>query len=324
MRRHAIPLVVLASLALASCASPAPPTTHDGPPESTPATGPVPAAPSPAADPAPRIDTARAMQYVRDQVAIGPRWPSSPGHKKIQAYLRERLKNDSLEEDAFTASTPEGKFELRNFIARFPGTTDQVIVLASHYETPYPLRGTRFVGANDGASSTALLLEFAHHLRARRPQGPAVWLVFFDGEEAFRRWSDTDSLYGSRHLAARWKQDGTARRIRAFILLDMIGDADLNLDRESNSTPWLQELARQSAAHLNLSAHFFARELAIEDDHLPFARIGVPVLDLIDLDYGYNNVFHHSVEDTVDKLSPRSLEITGNVVLEMLRRLARD
>ncbi|MBI2683468.1 MAG: M28 family peptidase [Acidobacteriales bacterium] len=307
-------------MALTSCAStkPAPQTEAQ-----TPAEDPKPSF-KPSAEPAPKIDAARAMQYVREQVAFGPRWPSSPGHKKIQDYLRSKLKRDGLEEDRFTASTPVGKFDLCNFIAKFPGTTDQIIVLASHYETPYHLKDIKFVGANDGGSSTALLLEIANQLRGKKRTGPAIWLVFFDGEEAFKQWSETDSLYGSRHLAEKWKQDGAAKRIRAFILADMIGDADLNIELETKSPPWLRDITRQAAADLNVSAHFFGRETSIEDDHVPFARIGVPVIDLIDLDYGFNNVFHHSADDTLDKLSPRSLEIVGNVILEMVRRLSGD
>ncbi|MGH9576348.1 MAG: M28 family peptidase, partial [Terriglobales bacterium] len=168
------------------------------------------------------MDPQRAMRYVREVVAFGSRPPGSRGHRRLEAYLRAHLKNDHLEEDAFTASTPAGDLPMRNFIARFPGTKDGVIVIASHYETNLPLKN--FVGANDSGSSTGLLLELAHHLRGKKRDGYSVWLVWFDGEEAIREWSPTDSLYGSRHLAARWQKDGTLRKIKAFVLLDMIGD----------------------------------------------------------------------------------------------------
>lgn len=269
--------------------------------------------------PAPRIDEKRAMRYLKEIVAFGRRAPGSPGHKELQDYIRAQFKGDQMEEDAFKAKTPAGEFDLTNFIVRFPGTEPSVVVLASHYDTNYPLKN--YVGANDGGSSTALLIELANHLRGRKLQGPSVWLVFFDGEEAFDKWTEADSLYGSRHLAARWQQDGTLKKIKAFILADMIGDSDLNIDKDANSTPWLRDLVYKAAANLGYRSYFFGRESAIDDDHIPFARAGVPVIDIIDLDYGYGNVFHHSAEDTLERVSPKSLKIVGDTILETLRLL---
>ena len=265
------------------------------------------------------IDALRAMQYVREIVAMGRRAPGSEGQKKQQAYIRAKLKNDPVEEDVFSADTPAGKFELRNIIAKFPGTSDEIIVIGSHYDTIYPMKN--YVGANDGGSSTALLLEMANQLHGRKRAGPAIWLVWFDGEEAFQQWSSTDSVYGSRHLAAKWLKDGTSKKIKALILADMIGDADLNIDRDTNSTPWLSDLVFKAATRLGHQSHFYARSLGVGDDHSPFAEIGVPVVDLIDFDYGYNNVFWHTPNDTLDKLSPRSLQIVGDVILETVRLL---
>jgi Zn-dependent M28 family amino/carboxypeptidase len=275
-------------------------------------------APSPVG-PELHIDTAKAWQYTKDIVANGPRWDGSPGQKKMGEYIHSKLKNDQVEEDPFVADTPEGKFAMRNIIAKFPGTKDGIIVLASHIDTNYPLRNTNFAGANDGASTTALLLAIADQLRGKKLEGYSVWLVFTDGEEAIRSWSDTDSLYGSRHLAQKWQQDGTAKKIKAFLLADMIGDADLDILRDMNSTPWLEDVVLQAATRLGYQSYFFAENSAIEDDHLPFARIGVPVADIIDLTYGYNNSYHHTTEDTLDKLSPKSLQISGDVILETIR-----
>jgi Zn-dependent M28 family amino/carboxypeptidase len=140
-------------------------------------------------------------------------------------------------------------------------------------------------------------------------------LLWTDGEEAVRTWSETDSVYGTRHLAERWQKDGTNKKVKAFLLADMIGDADLNIERESNSTPWLEDLVYQAATRLGYQSHFYARTIPIEDDHLPFVKLGVPCADLIDLDYGYGNVFHHTPQDTIDKLSTKSLEIVGDVIL---------
>jgi glutaminyl-peptide cyclotransferase len=275
-----------------------------------------------AADPnPPSIDADRTMKYVREIVAFGARPPGSPNHKKLEDYIYAHLKGDSVEDDAFVADTPEGKFPVRNIIAKFPGTRDGIVVIAGHYDTNYPLRNTGYVGANDGGASTAILLELANQLRGKKRDGYSVWLLWTDGEEAVKTWSATDSLYGTRHLAERWQKDGTTKRIKAFLLADMIGDADLDIDKDANSTPSLESIVYQAATRLGYQSHFFARTIGVEDDHLPFMKIGVPCADLIDLDYGYNNVFHHTPQDTVDKLSSKSLQIVGSVILETVRML---
>jgi glutaminyl-peptide cyclotransferase len=266
------------------------------------------------------VDGTRTLHYVKEIVALGPRYAGSPGHKKFEDYLRAKLKSDSVEEDPFTFDSPEGKFSGRNFVAKFPGSRDGVIVIAGHYDTGYPLRNTTYVGANDGGSSAAILIELANHLRGKKLEGASVWLVWLDAEEAMRTWTDTDSVYGSRHLAEKWKQDGTLPKIKAFILTDMIGDADLNVDRATNSTPWLSNLVYKAASNLGTQSYFFQRDIgAVGDDHVPFAQRGVPVVDLIDFNYGYDNVFWHTPQDTIDKLSPKSLEIVGDVILETIR-----
>jgi Zn-dependent M28 family amino/carboxypeptidase len=270
----------------------------------------------PDSGPPPAIDSARAMQYVKEIVAFGPRPIGSANHKKVEDYITSHLKGDAVEEDAFTADTPEGKFPGRNIIAKFPGTRDGIVVIASHYDTNYPLRRTAYIGANDGASSSALLLEIANQLRGKRRNGYSIWLVWDDAEEAVKTWTDADSLYGIRHLAEKWEADGTLKKIKAFLLADMIGDADLNIERDTSSTPWLEEVVYEAATRLGYQSHFFARTMEVSDDHLPFMRRGVPSADLIDFDYGYDNVFWHTPQDTVDKLSPKSLEIAGDTILE--------
>ena len=278
---------------------------------------------SPDPGPLPQIDSKRTFQYIKDIVAFGTRPMGSENHKKVENYITSHLKGDQVEDDAFTVDTVEGKFPVRNIIAKYPGTKDGIIVILGHYDTNYPLRNIGFVGANDGGSSTAILLEYANHLRGKKRDGYSVWLVWSDGEEAVRQWSETDSLYGTRHLAEKWEKDGTLKKIKALFVMDMIGDADLNIDRDTNSTPWLLDLVYQAAERSGVQSHFYARAGAMDDDHLPFVKRGVPSIDVIDLDYGYNNVFHHTAQDTIDKLSPRSLEIVGNTVLEAIRMLDR-
>lgn len=266
---------------------------------------------------------AKAFDYARQFAAIGPRWPTGPGHVKAQEFLRAHFLHERLEEDAFTADTPIGPVNLRNFIVRYPGKKDGVIVLGTHYETNYPLRNINFVGANDGASTTGLLMAIGDRLhqeiaRNKVLNGYSVWLVFFDGEEAFQSWSQSDSTYGSRHLAAKWDRDGTLKRIKAFLLADMIGDKDLDIQQETNSTPWLVDIVRSAANRFGYDRYFFQTKEAVEDDHLPFVKRGVPSIDIIDLDYGPNNSYHHTAQDTLDKVSPRSLAIDGDVFLETI------
>jgi Zn-dependent M28 family amino/carboxypeptidase len=266
----------------------------------------------------------KAYEYARDFANIGPRWPTGPGHAKAEAFLRSHFQLDQIEEDAFAADTPIGYVNLRNFIVRFNGKKPGVIVLGSHYETNYPLRNINFVGANDGAATTGLLMAIADRLREQTSGGKlldgySVWLVFFDGEEAIKTWSASDSTYGSRHLAAKWGRDGTLGRIKAFLLADMIGDKDLDIQQESNSTPWLISLVRQAAHKFGYDRYFFQTEEPVEDDHLAFVKRGVPSIDIIDLDYGPNNSYHHTAQDTLDKISAKSLTIDGDVFMETIR-----
>jgi Zn-dependent M28 family amino/carboxypeptidase len=153
----------------------------------------------------------------------------------------------------------------------------------------------------------------------KKLDGYYVWLVFFDGEEAINTWSRSDSTYGSRHLAAKWGRDGTLGQIKAFMLADMIGDKDLDIQRESNSTGWLVSLMGQAAKKFGYERYFFQRDMAVEDDHLPFVERGVPSIDVIDLDYGPANSYHHTAKDTLDKIGAKSLTIDGDVFLETIR-----
>ena len=218
----------------------------------------------------------------------------------------------------FSPSTrPKASFLFTTSLTSFRGRKTASLSIASHYDTNYPLRNTSYVGANDGGSSSALLLEFANQLRGKPREGYSIWLVWDDAEEAIKPDTEVafldDSLYGIRHLAEKWEADGTLKKIKAFLLADMIGDADLNVDRDGNSTAWLEEVVYEAATRLGYQSHFFAHTVpGVDDDHIPFVKRGVPSADLIDFDYGYNDVFWHTVQDTADKLSPKSLEIAGS------------
>jgi len=269
------------------------------------------------------------LNVTRQYLAAAPkRFIGSPGHRGaedfIKAHFTAEAAKGNFEIDSFSASTPAGLLPMQNLIVKYPGKKDGIIVLASHYETNYPLRDINFVGANDGAATTALLIELGAFLRAHPPEGYSVWLVFFDGEEAIQSWTESDSLYGSRHLAAKWSGNGTLGRIKAFLLADMIGDKDLNIDHDQNSTPALSKLLITAAKDTGHSAYIYKNETAVEDDHLPFVKRGVPSLDIIDIDYGPHVMgaldgYHHTAQDTIDKLSAHSLGISADLFLEMIK-----
>ncbi|HEV1285905.1 MAG TPA: M28 family peptidase [Bryobacteraceae bacterium] len=263
---------------------------------------------------------ASAFKYTQAAVQFGPRPSGSAANRQLQAYIRAQLRLLKCEviEDPFTAKTLKGDIPMTNIIAKFPGKSGKAIVVSGHFDTKlYP--GRKFVGANDGGSSTGLLLELARDLSGT-PRIDDIYVVFFDGEEALAEWTETDSVYGSRHLAYKWKADGALARIKALINVDMIGDKSLDILLDENSTPSLRKLVWSTAAELGYKAYFLDTPEKMEDDHMPFLKLGVPSLDLIDFDYDP----WHKDSDTMDKLSPKSLDIVGTVVLESVHKLERQ
>jgi glutaminyl-peptide cyclotransferase len=262
--------------------------------------------------------------------AAPKRFVGSPGHTAAESFIKDHFKPEiakgNFVVDEFVArNTPAGPFTMRNLIVKFPGKKDGIIVLASHYETNFPLKDINFVGANDGACTSALLIALGQYYRDHPPQGYSVWLLFTDGEEAIANWSASDSLYGSRHLAAKWSGDGTLGHIRAFILADMIGYKDLNIDKDSNSTPWLLDALYKAGKDTGHVKSLFKNPTTVEDDHIPFKQRGVPVLDVIDLDYGAptqehpEGGYHHTEKDTMDKLSAQSLQVSADLFLDLVK-----
>lgn len=288
------------------------------------------AIPSPAmaespADFSGQFDGMHAFQHLRALVEIGPRSPGTPGALEAQSYIKKELGRLELEvkEQSFSAGTPLGDKAMQNIVAIIPGRADTVLIIAAHYDTKY-FEKIKFVGANDGGSGPAILLELARCIPPKR-FGPTVWLAFFDGEEAFRYWSERDSLYGSRRFIQSLKDSGELKRVRAMILLDMVGDSHLSIESERNSTRWLRDIVWAHAHRLGFSKAFTSVPASIDDDHIPFLRETIPALDIIDFHYGPDsrtNEFWHTSEDTLDKVSPDSLEIVGKVVLSALPDIA--
>lgn len=261
------------------------------------------------------FDSSKAWEHLRQQVAIGPRPSGSPGNLKNREYITRTLAAIGLKtvEQAWTATTPLGPIKMVNLIATIPGQRTERIIIASHFDTKL-FREFRFVGASDGASSTAALLELARVIKARRQLPFTIELLFLDGEEATGEWVGTDNTYGSRHYVEVARKTGSLKPLKAMILLDMIGDRDLNIRRESNSTPWLTDIVWNVARKLGHQRHFIEESMAVEDDHLPFLKAGVPAIDIIDLDYPA----WHTAQDTIDAVSARSLQVVGDVVVAAL------
>ena len=239
-----------------------------------------------------------------------------------QDYIHSQLKGFgcAVDEDNFNAETPMGVVAMKNIVAKIPGTGQGIIVLLTHYDTK---RLDNFVGAEDGGSSTGLMLEMARILCGGKPQANAVWIAFLDGEETQAQfdWTDIDSVYGSRELAARLAVSGDLKRVRAVILADMVGQKNLQIPRESDSTKWLTDLIWRTADRLGYKDIFVSREMEMTDDHGPFLHRGVAAADVIDLDGYQTPGYWHTAEDTLDKISPRSLAIVGHVILESVRAL---
>ncbi len=262
-----------------------------------------------------------AFAFTKRAVEFGPRPSGSAAIQQLQAYILQELKQCKCQvtEDNFNGRTPRGPIAMKNIIAKFPGKgTGKAIAVTGHYDTKYfPTR--KFVGASDGASSTGLLLEMTRAL-AGEPRSDDVYVVFFDGEEAVGDWSENDKLYGSRHLAVTWRDESLLPKLKGVINVDMIGDKQLNLKRETNSTPALVQLIWQVAADLGYRSSFVNETINIDDDHMPFLQLGAPAVDLIDFDYSP----WHEDSDTLDKLSASSLQIVGRVVHESIRRLEKQ
>lgn len=302
---------------LFACGNGAP---KEGAPSST-AAQPAQAAPAAAlpsdalpADKTGGFDGAKAFDHVAKLVAIGPRPPDSEGIHRAQDYIHEQLKTFgcTVEDDDFHASTPIGSVAMKNIVAKIPGTSPDIILLMTHYDT---LKKDGFVGAEDGGSSTGLMLEMARLLCPKK-QKLGVWIAFVDGEEAFVDWNqDNDNTYGSRQMAARMALADELKHVRALILADMIGQKNLKLERDSYSTGWLVNLVWSTAAKLGYQDVFVTQESSTDDDHRAFTARHVPSIDLIDLNDYMQLGYWHTTEDTLDKVSAKSLGIVGHVIL---------
>jgi glutaminyl-peptide cyclotransferase len=265
-----------------------------------------------------------ALREAVEFVNLGPKVAGTPGLERAATHLRDRLLALGVETRIaeFEDDTPGGRKTFRNVIARLPGGRPGLLIVGGHFDTKdLP----DFLGANDGGSSTGLLLELARVLRDAKWSGPELWLVFFDGEEAAIRYSERDGLHGSRRLVEDLRRENRLAEVRAMVLFDMVGDRDLTITLPADTPPALARLVFAEADRQGVRRHFGFLGSPILDDHVPFQRAGVPAVDLIDFQFGSRpgwNDYWHTPADSVDKLDARSLEIVGRVGLGLLNRLA--
>ena len=262
------------------------------------------------------FDSNRAWEHLRQLVGFGPRPAGSAAIEQSRTYIKNQLSAIGIPvtEQAWDDQTPTGRVHMVNLIASIAGASKNRLIIGGHYDTKkFPFR---FVGANDGGSSAAFLIELARVLKARR-NALTIELLFLDGEEAVIDWVGTDHTYGSRHYVAEAKRTGSLASLKAFVLVDMIGDRDLQIKRDLNSTTWLTDIIWAAAQKQQLSSYFRPDRVQIEDDHLPFLEAGVPSVDVIDLEYPA----WHTAADTLDAVSARSLQVVGDAIVAALPQI---
>jgi glutaminyl-peptide cyclotransferase len=283
----------------------------------------------PAADQAPAPETTggfdgnRAYAQVAKQVSFGPRPAGTPAIQKVQDYMVGELKSYgcAVDTDSFSADTPDGRVPMKNIVAKIPGQKPGIILLGTHYDTK---KLPHFVGADDAGSSTGVMLEMARLLCKQPPGKYAVWIAFFDAEEAFNlEWHDPDNCYGSRQMAAQMAASGDLPKLKAFILADLVGNRTPKFRRDEASTKWLVDVVWNTAAKLGYGSIFVNEVYSVGgDDHFSFTKRNVPSVDIIDL-APTEVPYWHTPEDTMDKISPKTLAIVGHTILESVNELQK-
>ena len=279
------------------------------------------------------FDGDRAFEYVKKQVEFGPRPPGSPELEKTRAWIVDQLRSFGLNvsTDEFHATTPVGDKKMANIVAELPGPSSDIIIIGSHYDTKL-FKEFKFVGANDAGSSTGALMEIARVLAAKKPNKLTYRFVFFDGEEAFcKEWDDChnpnpadpneklpDNTYGSRHYVSQLIARNEVSRVKAMILMEMMGYKNLRLGRADLGTKWLQDIVWQTGKQLGYKEFNDSIEGVGDDDHSPFLKAGIDALDIIQLTTYYE---WHTKDDTLDKVSGKSLKIVGDTIIASLPKI---
>lgn len=254
-----------------------------------------------------------AYNHCKNIVNLSPRVSGTKAHKKVRDYIKNEIESNHLKtiEDIFNVKTPIGNVEMDNISTTIKGSESngEKIILTAHYESKY-FKNEKFLGANDNASGVSILLELLKIVKEKKYKYDIEFL-FLDGEEAFGYWSDTDSLYGSKRYVS---QISNPEKIKAVILLDMVGEKNIKIDFDMNSSPALTDILIESTQDLNLIYCLSNRFICIEDDHIPFVLKNIPAIDIIDFEYEY----WHTKNDDMENISSKSLENVGLITIKML------
>ena len=265
------------------------------------------------------VDKEKAFSYVKDIAEIGPRPSGSAGATQNVEYICNKLKNLKVDvsTDKWEKNTPVGNIKFCNVIAEIKGKKSDFIILGAHYDTKTLQSVPGFQGANDGASGVGLMLSIIEAIvNSGKTPYHTIKFAFFDGEECFMKYGPNDGLFGSRRMADKISEEKA--KCLMMILLDMIGDKDLKIEIPAGTDKNLAEMLFQAAEKRGEKKYFTWNEIDMTDDHTPFLDAGIPAIDIIDFNYGNSNLYWHSAEDTIDKISPESLGIVGDVTLEMI------
>ena len=276
-------------------------------------------------DKVPPCDAEKAEFYTVKSVSFGDRYSGSDAIRTYRTWIIKTLKEIpgvTVTTEEFTRMTPNGTLPFCNIIAEIPGSSPDHVITGAHYDTKR-FSSFAFPGANDGASGVSALLLIAENIAKCGVKLPyTLRLVFFDGEECLVEYGENDGLHGSKYHAENLHKNKS--RCRAMILLDMIGDKDLCITPPRNSHPKLVSLLEKSASYLKKSSFTgkFAGEML--DDHVPFMEKGIPSIDLIDFSYGPDNVFWHTPEDSLERISGKSIALASDLVIGMLFNIKKE
>ena len=269
----------------------------------------------------PDFDEQNAMRLLIKLVAFGPRSSGTDANLRQAEFIAATARDYGAVTTRlkFKHVTVEGLLQFVNIEAVIPGRRKDFIIIGSHFDSKKLPAGIKFEGANDGASSTAVLLEMIRTIRKSgvRPEY-TLKFVFFDGEECFSSYGANDGLFGSKNYALRLKTQNLVSQCRAAIILDMVGDKDLKITLPSDSDKRLSEMLFKAAAKTGKVKHFGYLPVPLLDDHVPFKEMNIPVIDIIDFEFGPGNSFWHTSEDNTENVSAKSLKIVGQTTLNLI------
>ncbi|MHB9138102.1 MAG: M28 family metallopeptidase [Victivallaceae bacterium] len=271
--------------------------------------------------PVPEINSGNAYALAVKLVSFGKRYAGTAENRQQASFIAAKAAEygAAVTTDRFSAMTTAGTLEFANITAEIKGRSDDFVIIGSHYDIKRIMSAPDFEGANDSASSTALLLEMIRAVKASGSTPPlTLKFVFFDGEECLLEYSGNDGFWGSRHYAQKMQDQGLAKQCKAVIVLDMIGDSELGVTLPANSSRQLAEKMLDAAEATGNKQYFALKNFEILDDHQPFLQQGIPAIDIIDFEYGPDNVYWHTGADKIDKISGKSMKVVGDCVLRLV------